>query len=210
MKRYEIRNQKETEGVAKSPDIKPNEKGVLQLVLPADWNNYDVLYVTVKDIYQRELFTWSFPISGPSKTGERMIVKEGDAKIYVPVADTSLIYVNVKDVSLVFNELNGKIISVKNKNGALPFNNGPVIEDGLNNFKGIKKYWQDDKYIIESTYDKKESYNILKWTIYPSGWVQIEVNYFPGNYFTNFAGVNFSLPEDQIKSVTYMLSLIHI
>ncbi|MGF2413900.1 MAG: glycoside hydrolase family 2, partial [Ferruginibacter sp.] len=92
----------------------------------------------------------------------------------------------------------------KNKNGVLPFNNGPIVQEGTNNFKGIKKYWEGDNYIIESTYDKKESYNTLKWTVYPSGWIQLQVNYFPAAYHSNFAGVNFSFPENEIKSVTYM------
>ena len=133
-----------------------------------------------------------------------MIVKDGDIKIHVPLADTTLIYVNVKDVSLVFNEQNGLLVSVKNKQGMLPFNNGPVIQEGVNNFKGIKKYWQGKNYVIESAFNRKESYNTLRWTIYPSGWVQLDVHYFPSAYFTNFAGVNFSFTETEIKAVEYM------
>jgi hypothetical protein len=44
----------------------------------------------------------------------------------------------------------------------------------------------------------------LKWTVYPSGWIKLEVQYFPGTYFTSFAGVNFSFPEKEIKAVEYM------
>jgi hypothetical protein len=204
LKRFDVQSSKEKAGTAIAPDIQPNAKGVLQILLPADWNDYDVLYIIATDQYQRELFTWSFPISSPGRTGERMIAREGDAKINVPVADTNLIYVTVKDLSLVFNETNGMLVSVKNKQGELPFNNGPVVQEGTNNFKGIKKYWEGNNYIIESTFDKKESYNTLKWTIYPSGWIKLEVHYFPSAYFTNFAGINFSFPESDIRSVTYM------
>lgn len=204
LKRFELTTVKENTGTATAPDIKPGAKGVLELPLPGDWKIYDVLYITAKDSYSRELFTWSFPISSPKKIGERMIVKEGKETIYVPVADTSLIYVNVKDVSLVFNQHNGQLVSVKNKNGILPFANGPVVEEGATNFKGIKQYKEGDRYIIESTFDRKENYNTLKWTVYPSGWVQLDVQYFPGAYHTNFAGINFSFPESEIKSVTYL------
>lgn len=204
LKRFDIRDSKEKNGSTPAPDILPSAKGILQIDLPADWNEYDVLYVTATDRYQKELFTWSFPISNPAKTGERMIVREGDAKINVSVADTNLIYVNVKDISLAFNEMNGMLVSIKNKQGVLPFNNGPIVEEGVNNFKGINKYWEGNNYIIRSTFDKKESYNTLQWTIYPSGWIKMEVHYFPAAYFTNFAGINFSLPESEIKSVTYM------
>jgi hypothetical protein len=192
------------DGKAPSPNIKPGDKGVLKINLPDKWQDFDVLYVTAKDAYGKEIFTWSFPISSPRKVSNRMIVKSENAKVNVPLADTTAIILNVKDVTLIFNEHNGILTYVKNKNGLLPFNNGPIVQEGTNNFKGIKKYWEGDKYIIESIYEKKDSYNTLKWTVYPSGWIQLQVNYFPGAYHTSFAGVNFSFPENEIKSVTYM------
>lgn len=204
LQRFDVRGSKEENGKAAVPAIAPGAKGSLQLNLPANWKEFNVLYVTAKDKFQQELFTWSFPISSPKETSERIVVKEGSNKIETPVADTNMILVNVKDVSLMFNESTGILATVKNKNGIIPFNNGPIVQEGVNNFKGIKKYKDGDKFIIESAYDKKESYNTLKWTVYPSGWLQLEVNYFPGAYHTNFAGINFSFPETEIKSVTYM------
>lgn len=204
LRRFDVRAIREDNGAATAPSIAPGEKGFLQLNLPAGWKDYDVLYVTANDKTGRELFTWSFIISSPKQTGERMIVKEGSNKIETPVADTNMILVQVKDMSLMFNQSSGLLTYVKNKNGVLPFNNGPVVQEGETNFKGIKKYTDGDKLIIESSFDKKQSYNTLKWTVYPSGWIQLEVQYFPGAYFTNFAGINFSFPESEIRSVTYM------
>jgi hypothetical protein len=204
LKRFELRTSKEETGMAVAPNIEPGAKGTLQLTLPANWKDFDELYVTAKDKFNRELFTWSFAISSPAKIGERMIVKEGKDEVKRLMADTTSIILQVKDVQLMFNGFNGILESVRNKNGAVPFNNGPVVQEGENNFKNIKHYKEDDKYIIESTFDKKESYNTLKWTVYPSGWLQLEVQYFPGAYYTNFAGINFSFPEKEIKSVTYM------
>ncbi len=203
LKRFDIATSKETEGIAKAPDIHPGAKGVVQIPLPADWKNYDVLYVTVKDKYQKELFTWSFPISSPATTGARMIVKAGNNVINTSEAD-SLLTVSVKDVTVVLNKNNGLLVSVKNAKGELPFNNGPVLQEGVNNFKSFKQYKEGNNLVLESSFNQKESYNKLKWTIYPSGWVQLQVHYFPAAYFTNFAGINFSFPEKEIQSVTYM------
>ncbi|MEJ8819843.1 glycoside hydrolase family 2 protein [Lacibacter sp. H407] len=203
LKRFDITTSKETEGKATAPDIPPGAKGFVQIPLPTDWKNYDVLYVTVKDRYQKELLTWSFPISSPATTGARMIVKEGNNIINTSDAD-SLLTVSVKDVTVVLNKNNGLLVSVKNAKGALPFNNGPVLQEGVNNFKSFKQYKDGNNLVLESTFNQKESYNTLKWTIYPSGWVQMQVSYFPAAYFTNFAGINFSFPEKEIQSVTYM------
>lgn len=202
--KFETNDIKETEGAAGFPDIAPGAKGVLKLNLPADWYNYDVLYVTVNDPFNRELFTWSFPISSPSRTGARMIVKTGNDEVRNPVGDTTSILVQIKDVALQFNGFNGTLEQVRNKKGIIPFNNGPVIQEGVNNFKDLKKFYAGKNLVIESSFNRKESYNTIKWTVYPSAWVKLEVNYFPGAYFTHFAGINFSFPESEIKSVTYL------
>lgn len=203
LRKFGLRNIDEKTGSAVSPDIRPGEKGTLQLQLPTGWSGYDVLYVTATDNYKRELFTWSFLISGPQRTAERMLVKEGNDKVSLSEAD-SLLTITVKDVMVVMNKNSGLLVSVKNAKGDLPFNNGPVIQEGINNFKGIKHYADGKNLVIESVFDKNDSYNTIKWTVYPSGWLQLEVQYFPGAYFTSFAGINFSFPENEIKSVTYM------
>jgi hypothetical protein len=58
--------------------------------------------------------------------------------------------------------------------------------------------------VISSVYDRETAFNTIQWTIYPSGWIRLHVRYFPAAYFTNYTGLNFSFPEDQIRSVTYL------
>ena len=204
LKRFNLTDSREITGVATAPDIQPEATGVLSISLPADWKNYDVLYVSAKDPFNKELFTWSFPISMPAETKTRMVDTTSAGEVRNPIGDTTSILVQVKDVHLMFNGFNGRLEQVGNKKGILPFNNGPVIQEGANNFARLKKYWEGNKLIIATSFDRKESYNTLQWTIYPSGWIKLEVQYFPGAYFTHFAGINFSFPEKEIKSVTYM------
>ncbi len=204
LKRFNIADTKEISGEAMAPDIQPEAKGVLSLALPADWEKYDVLYVTARDPFKRELFTWSFTLSSPDWIKTRMVDTISTGEVRNPIGDTTSILVHVKDVQLMFNGFNGMLEQVRNKKGILPFNNGPVIQEGANNFARVKKYREGNKLVLTTQFDRKESYNTLQWTIYPSGWVKLEVQYFPGAYFTNFAGINFSFPEKEIKSVTYM------
>ena len=204
LKRFNLADTKEISGEIAAPDIQPEAKGVLSISLPADWQKYDVLYITARDPFKRELFTWSFNFSSPEWIKTRMVDTTSTGEVRNPIGDTTSILVHVKDVQLMFNGFNGMLEEVRNKKGVLPFNNGPVIQEGANNFARIKKYWEGNKLVIATQYDRKESYNTLQWTIYPSGWIKLEVQYFPGAYFTNFAGINFSFPEKEIKSVTYM------
>jgi hypothetical protein len=105
---------------------------------------------------------------------------------------------------LSFKKSNGNLVHVQNAKGELPFNNGPIIQEGVNNFKQVQYRFEQDALVIESKFDKKESYNTLKWTIQNNGWVKLQMDYFPSAYFTNFIGVNFSFPESQIKSVSFV------
>ena len=203
LKSFDIKQSNDISGTAVAPDIKPSGHGLLQIPLPANWNTFDVLYVTAKDATGHELFTWSFPISTPSAMATTLINKEENGVINLNESD-SLLRVSVKDVLVAFNKNTGMLMSVKNGKGDIPFNNGPVVQEGETNFKNFKHYFADSNLIFESSFNKKESYNTLKWTVYPSGWIRMDVHYFPGAYFTDFDGVNFSFPEKQIKSVTYV------
>lgn len=48
-------------------NLAPGEKGLLQLNLPANWTDYDGLYLTAIDPHGRELFTWTWPIKLPDQ-----------------------------------------------------------------------------------------------------------------------------------------------
>jgi hypothetical protein len=44
----------------------------------------------------------------------------------------------------------------------------------------------------------------FKWSIYPSGWVKLDVKYWPIGEEGNLLGVSFSYPEKDVKGVQYM------
>jgi hypothetical protein len=204
LKRFNLTSAKEQTGTALAPSIKPGEKGVLQLDLPADWKDYDVLYVTAKDVTQHELFTWSFPVTLPLVMSKRIVrTQEEDASVQLKETD-SLYQVEVKDIKVAINKYTGILRSVQNAKGILPFNNGPVLQEGTNNFQGFTYRFEGKNLVITSAFDKKKSYNTMQWTIFPSGWIKLQVAYFPAEYFTNFDGINFSFPESNMESVTYM------
>jgi hypothetical protein len=196
-------NNIEKTGIIVSPDIEPSAKGFLQMNLPADWKEYDVLYVTAKDFYKRELFTWSFPIVRPEQVAKKIVAKKGTSKMAL-VEQDSVYRVSANGVEISINKNTGLLLQVKNSDKIIPFNNGPVLQEGVNNFKDFSHRYDGNNIIIESSFDRKNSYNKLQWTIYPSGWIKMQVNYFPAEYFTSLVGVNFSFPEKNIKAVQYM------
>jgi len=192
----------EKKGTIAAPDIKVGSKGVLKINLPADWKEYHVLYVTVKDKKGNEILTKSFTIVRPDYLQKILELGDGLAAPVLSSSD-SLFMVKVEDMEVSFHKRTGLLTEVKNKNGIIPFTNGPVIQEGENNFSAFTARQEGSNIVISSVYSK-QNFNTLEWTIYPTGMIKMEVHYFPSAYFTSFVGVNFSYPEQRMKSITYM------
>lgn len=205
LKRFTVTNEKELTGKAMAPDILPHHKGVLQLSLPAGWNTYDVLYITVTDKTGMEIFTWSFPIATPKQKAVEL-VNATVAINAVTIAEQADRYeVKTGELTLLFNKADGLLKEVRNAKGIVPLSNGPVVQEGANNFSGLSYAFDTDKnLVIQSTYNKQKSFNTLQWIVHTNGWVQLTVNYFPDSLHTKMLGINFDLPENKIRSVTYM------
>lgn len=198
-----LKNKQEVSGKAVSPDVKPLEKGRLTVALPKNWTSYDVLYIKATDVYGKELYTWSFPVTIPEQEAITLVKKDGTSAVTLKETDT-LFRIAANGVHLSFSKKTGILREVRNEKGIIPFSNGPVVQEGATNFNKISHRMEGDNLIIESSFDRKEAYNTLQWTVYPSGWLKLNVKYFPAEYLTNFIGLNFSFPEDQIKGVEYM------
>jgi hypothetical protein len=112
--------------------------------------------------------------------------------------------VKANSIELSFHKRTGLLTEVKKAELSIPFNNGPMIQEGQNNFSAFTAKQDGQHIIISSVFNKKEHYNALEWTIYPTGVVKMELHYFPAGYFTNYVGVNFSFPEKEITAVDYM------
>ncbi|WP_183559026.1 glycoside hydrolase family 2 TIM barrel-domain containing protein [Mucilaginibacter sp. SP1R1] len=203
---YQKANTVSKTGAVIAPDVAPGQYGNLQLQLPIDWQNFDVLYLTAYDATKRELFTWSFPISNHDKISKELINKTDGNK--ATLEETDSLY-NVKannGLELTFNRHSGVLVKVKSTKGDIPFNNGPVLAEGQDQsaFQKLTHRYEGDNLVIEAEFAKKTTEPLLKWTIYPSGWVQLDVKYWPLGEEATLMGVNFSFPEKDVKGVTYL------
>jgi hypothetical protein len=193
----------EKKGSIISPDIKPGQNGVLEIKLPSDWKDYYVLYVTVKDRSGNLILEKTFPIIRPSYL-ESTLASDGGLPSPVLTETDSLFIIKANAIELSIHKRTGLLMTVKNDKGIVPISNGPVIEEGANNFSAVTARFVGKNIVISSVFDRKEHFNTLEWTVYPTGIIKMQVSYFPSAYFTSLVGVNFSYPEQRIKAVTYM------
>jgi hypothetical protein len=194
---------KDLKGMVGAPNILPGNRGILKIALPLGWKAYDVLYLTANGNDGKEIFTWSFPITKPIAFVKKVLQSEMKGRIEVNEQDSTF-YVNANGVQIRINKQNGSLVEVRNAKGVIPLSNGPIVQEAVNNFSNFAHHFISDTLTITSAFDRKKSYNTLQWTVYPSGIIKMQVYYFPAEYFTWFDGVNFSLPENQIREVEYM------
>jgi hypothetical protein len=190
-------------GIAPSQDILPGNKGTLKLQLPENWQDFHVLYITAYDPHGREIYTWSWPVSLPGKVANEIISEKGPHTPEIKETD-SLYIVTANNIQITFNRKTGLLHQVSNLNGIIPFGNGPVLCEGEGDFQKMSYRFEKEKLIIENTFGEKSSYNEVKWTVYPSGWLRLDAEYCPVKYESTFMGISFSFPEKLVRGMRWM------
>lgn len=179
-----------------APNLLPEQSGKLSLDLPADWRQYDVLYVTAVDGFGREIYTWSWNISAPDKTVEQMVTGAGQ-KVSVQET-TELLRIVFGETEVTFNKQNGLIENVCHRLKNIPFNNGPRFAGVEATFKELRHQSTPQGYVVEAIYDNNAA---QRWTILENGWIQLDYQYtLNGEY--DYAGITFSYPESKVKGAT--------
>jgi hypothetical protein len=181
-----------------SPNIVVGDSGALSLNLPANWKDYDVLYITASDQYGRQINTWSWNITQPENVAS-LIVSTNQEKVLATGHD-SLLIVSSGKTSVTFNIKTGLIAEIQYNNKTIPFNNGPIFEGCKASFKELKHYTLSNSYVVELIYD---SICHAKWTMLPGGWLQLDYDYRPVGAL-DFTGITFSYPENLVSGATLM------
>jgi hypothetical protein len=190
-------------GTASAPDILPGQFGMISISLPNNWRDFDVLYVTAYDPYKREIFTWTWPISKPDRIAAKIIKEEGGPSVIIDENDTTY-NVNANGLQISFNRKNGLLQKIQNTKGIIPFGNGPVLCEGEADFQAMNYRLDNGIIKLTNTYGKKSHLRELTWTIYPSGWVKMDVNYIPTGEESALMGISFSYPERLVKGIRWM------
>ena len=192
-------------GKIASPDIRPGERGYLQLELPSGWQEYDFLYVTVKDRYNQELFTWSYEIGTPDRLANRLLPQEGSTPAVKESIDNW--YFSAAGTEVTFDKQNGLLRSVTSGGKVIPLNNGPVLISNQDIICKSVEYKQvEGNPQLIATYTSRNGKNTVytfTWTMLPSGIVELDYNYRPQD-MVKMAGITFDFPEKEITGATWL------
>jgi hypothetical protein len=178
-----------------SPTVGPGEKGVIDLRLPAGWQNNDALVMTASDSFGREIYTWTWQIKSNSSIVREIVTREGAANAECADLDTLLI-LKANGTSVSISKRSGMITGViYNDRTSMMFNNGPVITTGNQKVEAVRSFTEEGGHVIEVLYDG--DMKLARWKMYDSGWLSLDYEYELNGTF-QFAGVSFSYPENWV------------
>src|SRR5690606_2853830 len=99
---------------------------------------FDILYITAHDLYGKEIYTWSWPITLPKEMATRLVDK-GTGPVNVRENDEQLTLI-ANGVEVSFDQKTGLLQGVRNQKTAISFTNGPVLINGEAVFKSLHHY----------------------------------------------------------------------
>lgn len=188
--------------------LKPGEKGMLNLALPATWSKNDALYLTAYGPDKKEVFTWSWSISEPSAIASKMISLPGKAikpvmksAIKTEETDQSLI-VKSEGISYYFDKSTGYIQKVVKPTGSISLSDGPVLAGLKAELKEFTHKALKGQYIVEADYQGAGSLRV-KWIFTPGQPVKLEYQHSQQGE-VDFTGITFNYPEEKITGMKWL------
>jgi hypothetical protein len=186
-------------GSIQAPNILPETSGTLVLTLPKGWQHYDVLYITAKDLYGRELNTWSWPITTPEEMTKRLVPKREGA-VEAKEEDGRII-MKAAGVEVSVDQKTGMLTGAKNSRGSMSLTNGPIliVPDSTSGSVTVRHMDTLGTHVVRVAHDGRQRYQFI-WTMLPSGIVSLKFQYRPDNA-QEMLGVTFSYPQEAVQGI---------
>lgn len=191
-------------GEAQKLNLKSGERGWLNLNLPSDWNKSDVLFLTAKDPYSNEIFTWSWPIKTAKELSQKWIVSF-DKKTQITVKEEgNLLKINNNNISVHFDKTTGYIQKVTKDDKELSLNEGPVLAGPDQKLESFQFEQSGKNYLVKTSFKGNDSWLKVNWTFEPGMPVKMEYSYSQRETEADYAGITFNFPEDKITGMNYI------
>ncbi len=183
-----------------APEILPGNWGELNLDLPSNWNDAEAILITITDPYDREIYTWDWPIKLPedklsdyfdSDTTSLAKGKSLDGKIVMQAGD----------VEIHIEEQSGLLQKVISSGSEISIFGGPELAEGNSKFVSFNISQEGNSFVYHAEYEG--NLKSVTWTLSGNGILQLTVVYVPNNYQPYF-GINFNYPENKIKGAKWL------
>ncbi|TMU57336.1 glycoside hydrolase family 2 protein [Flagellimonas algicola] len=203
-----------SEHIVELPALEPSEKGTFKIDKPSNWQAADALYLNAKDLGGNEIFTWSYPVKTPKQINSRSFRDVGSKQIITKTKD-GLFLVETNDMLYAFSTTSGLLKKVAKKGKEIPLSNGPIIFDHKDKIESIDIKTLDNKVEIITVFEmtdkspnwashKEFSSDMIKWTVYPNGLLDLHVEIKGKKIVKGFKGITFSFPEEEVEGMKWL------
>ena len=190
----------DAEGTSEAPSLSPGERGILRLQLPEAWKSSDVLFLTARGPDGREVCTWSWPVRSAAEIARDAIHASDDGRISIE-HDGRMLVIKQGGVQFQFDTLTGYLSGVVRNGVKVPFS-GPNLAGKESRLLDFRHHFESDSYVVEPVFQGDGEFG-LKWTFTPGRLVRLQYQYLYRDA-TDFMGIVFDYPEDNITGVTWM------
>jgi hypothetical protein len=200
-------------GSVSLPAIDPHEAGKARLQMPAGFFDGDLLEIDAWDGRGNKICTWTWPIRYAGEYTRRQLaatVRQGETSVERQGDRVSL---SAQGVTVTFDTTTGRIAGVKNRQGVVSFNNGPIPVGMKARIKDTKIRREGHNAVFTAYY--LGAVDSIRWEMTPAGLIRMyavtlnKAN--PGEGFDeavfednipNF-GFTFSYPEEKVEGMRW-------
>ena len=188
-------------GSIPAPDLAPHAKGFLQLALPNGWQQADVLYVTARDPYGREIITRSWPLQPPAKAADSFSHARATGVVTTNNNGDTVIVANAA-AKYYFSRSSGQLLWITTPKGKISLGGGPVLAGVQQELKQFLVNEETGKCTITARYEGN-GFLQIKWTFLPGVPAQMDYSYsIKGE--TLFTGITFRYPEEKVQGLSWI------
>jgi len=184
--------------VAEAP---PQGKGSLRVALPESWQQYDALYLTAWDPYDRLINQWCWNLSTPQQWSARA-VQPGVAPV-VGAEDNGRITLSCGDLMVQFDKRTGLLSRIEKNSRTIPLTNGPRWLGVHPELKELRLFRSTQGQGVEWIYDGPVPCR-MQWTMQDGGLCLLEYTYQPPTGAYDLLGITFSYPESLVTGATLL------
>ncbi|WP_221030573.1 glycoside hydrolase family 2 TIM barrel-domain containing protein [Actomonas aquatica] len=189
--------------------LAPRLRGWLDLGLPDDWADAEVLELAATGPDGREIYRWNWMLREPAElVADWVDVESSDAGASVTLSEGDGQWIaQTGDVRFVFDAANGRLIEAYKGGQRHPWSNGPIAIGAEARAKDVTGTVSDGRAVIRADYEG--GMRFVEWTLEANGWLRLDYQVTPRSgqptqRFVDYIGVSFDFAEDGVTGVDYL------
>lgn len=188
------------EGKAGVPSIPPGGTGLLKFSLPTNWPSADALAIRASDPTGRELWTWSWPMSGARKL-QRLTEETPGPQPIAATESERAVEIKAGDFAVTISKDTGLLYKVARGEQIYSLATGPQPATGGLALMKFEHKVDTNGYTVIASYDGE--LKSVTWHVRSNGWLRCDYKYTVTGT-QDFFGVIFNYPEAQVKKKRWL------